>query len=155
MIVGMYGAMPFVASSLVVNTFTNFKRASKRRLARHEVIGRKPVLEDIGPDLDEVNFSMRLDTNLGITPLVALTLLRSMMATSEVNPIVIGIQYFGNFVISDIDEGWTYFGPMGNPRVINVDIKMIESGQTSLMEAISDVVDNVSSKTRGALGKLL
>lgn len=51
MIVGMLGTMPFVASSIVVNTFNNFKRTSKRRVARHDVIGLKPVLEDIGPRL--------------------------------------------------------------------------------------------------------
>lgn len=155
MIVGMYGTMPFVASSLVVNTFANFKRTSKRRLARHEVIGLKPVLEDLGPDLDDVSFTMRLDTALGVVPLVALSLLRTMQSTQEVNPVVIGIQYFGNFVISDIDEGWTYFGPTGNPRVINVGIKLLESGQTSLTEALVDITGDIESKARGALGKLL
>lgn len=149
MIVGMFGAMPFVASSLVVNTFTNFKRTSKRRLARHEVIGLKPVLEDIGPDLDEVSFNMRLDTTLGITPLVALSLLRTMMSLKEVHPVVIGIQYFGNFVISEIGEGWTYFGPVGNPRVIILDIKLIESGSDSLTEALTDIKNSVVNKITG------
>ncbi|EAU5337138.1 phage tail protein [Salmonella enterica] len=155
MIVGMYGSMPFVASSMVVNTFANFKRSSKRRLARHEVIGLKPVLEDIGPDLDEVSFTMRLDTTLGVVPLAALSLLRVMHSAQEVNPVVIGIQYFGNFVISDIDEGWTYFGPTGNPRVINVGIKLLESGQVSLAEALVDIAGDIESKTKSALGKLL
>lgn len=155
MIVGMYGAMPFVASSLVVNTFTNLKRSSKRRIARHEVIGKKPVLEDIGPDLDEVSFSMRLDTNLGITPLVALALLRSMQSLAESHPIVIGVQYFGNFVITDLDEGWTYFGPSGNPRVINLDVKMLEDGDGVLSDPLVDIAGEVKKTTVGALGKLL
>ena len=137
MIVGMLGTMPFVASSIVVNTFNNFKRTSKRRVARHDVIGLKPVLEDIGPDLDEVSFNMRLDTTLGIVP------------------VVIGIQYFGNFIITDIEESWTYFGPTGNPRVIIVGIKLQEVGQTSLKEALVDIAGNIESKTRSALGKLL
>ncbi|EEE0011071.1 hypothetical protein BTG27_004427, partial [Salmonella enterica subsp. enterica serovar Oslo] len=113
------------------------------------------VLEDIGPDLDEVSFTMRLDTTLGVVPLAALSLLRVMHSAQEVNPVVIGIQYFGNFVISDIDEGWTYFGPTGNPRVINVGIKLLESGQSSLTEALVDIAGNIESKTKSALGKLL
>ncbi|EEA0429983.1 hypothetical protein XX19_24960, partial [Salmonella enterica subsp. enterica serovar Typhimurium] len=109
----------------------------------------------IGPDLDEVSFTMRLDTTLGVVPLAALSLLRVMHSAQEVNPVVIGIQYFGNFVISDIDEGWTYFGPTGNPRVINVGIKLLESGQSSLTEALVDIAGNIESKTKSALGKLL
>lgn len=155
MIVGMYGEMPFVASSIVVNTFTNFKRSSKRRIARHEVIGKKPVTEDIGPDLDEVSFTMRLDTNLGITPLVALSLLRSMQSLAEANPIVIGIQYFGDFLITDIDEGWTYFGPSGNPRTINLDIKMLEAGGGTLQDALVDIGGSIQKSAVGGLGKLL
>lgn len=88
-------------------------------------------------------------------PLAALSLLRVMHSAQEVNPVVIGIQYFGNFVISDIDEGWTYFGPTGNPRVINVGIKLLESGQSSLTEALVDIAGNIESKTKSALGKLL
>ncbi|EJD6659752.1 phage tail protein [Enterobacter cloacae] len=142
MLVGLYGKMPFVASSLVVNTFTAFKRKSSRRIAKHEVIGKKPVLEDIGPDLDTITFVMRLDTNLGVLPLVTLNALRAVHSAFEANPMVIGAQYFGNFVITDIDEGWKYFGPLGSPRVIEVALTMTEAGDNWLTDSIAEVKSN-------------
>ncbi|OUE50271.1 phage tail protein [Citrobacter amalonaticus] len=142
MLVGLYGKMPFVASSLVVNTFTAFKRKSSRRIAKHEVIGKKPVLEDIGPDLDTITFVMRLDTNLGVLPLVTLNALRAVHSAFESNPMVIGSQYFGNFVITDIDEGWKYFGPLGSPRVIEVALTMTEAGDNWLTDSIAEVKSN-------------
>ncbi|HBV6392390.1 TPA: phage tail protein [Klebsiella aerogenes] len=142
MLVGLYGKMPFVASSLVVNTFTAFKRKSSRRIAKHEVIGKKPVLEDIGPDLDTITFLMRLDTNLGVLPLVTLNALRAVHSAVESNPMVIGAQYFGNFIITDIDEGWKYFGPLGSPRVIEVALTMTEAGDNWLTDSIAEVKSN-------------
>ncbi|EED9388557.1 phage tail protein [Salmonella enterica subsp. enterica] len=142
MLIGLYGKMPFVASSLVVNTFTAFKRKSSRRIAKHEVIGKKPVLEDIGPDLDSISFLMRLDTNLGVLPLVTLNALRAVHSAFESNPMVIGAQYFGNFVITDIDEGWKYFGPLGSPRVIEVALTMTEAGDNWLTDSIAEVKSN-------------
>ncbi|HGE7088387.1 TPA: phage tail protein [Klebsiella aerogenes] len=142
MLVGLYGKMPFVASSLVVNTFTAFKRKSSRRIAKHEVIGKKPVLEDIGPDLDTITFLMRLDTNLGVLPLVTLNALRAVHSAVESNPMVIGAQYFGNFIITDIDERWKYFGPLGSPRVIEVALTMTEAGDNWLTDSIAEVKSN-------------
>ena len=44
-VVGMLGMIPFYCSDKTVYTFNNLQRSNSIRFARHEVIGRKPVLE--------------------------------------------------------------------------------------------------------------
>lgn len=154
MLIGIYGSMPFITSSFVINTFSAFKRKSSRRIAKHDVIGKKPVQEDIGPELDTISFFMRLDTNLGVLPLVTLNALRTVQSAYESNPMVIGAQYFGNFIITDIEDGWKYFGPAGSPRVIEVGISMVEAGDDWLNDSIVDIKNNGFSGVGNVLGRL-
>ena len=46
-VVGMLGMIPFYCSDKTVYTFNNLQRSNSIRFARHEVIGRKPVLESL------------------------------------------------------------------------------------------------------------
>lgn len=154
MLVGIYGPMPFVASSLLVNTFSAFKRASTFRYAKHDVIGLKPVLESIGPELDKVTFMMRLDTTLGVMPLVALNVLRTFQSAKEAHPVVIGLQYFGNFILTDIDETWRHFGPSGSPRVIEVGVSLTESGQDWLNDTIASISDGFDSGFKSGVNSI-
>lgn len=63
--VGLLGAVPFVCSSSVVMTFRNLQIERRMRWATHEVIGQKPVLELIGPDLTGITFEILLNSSLG------------------------------------------------------------------------------------------
>lgn len=48
---GLLGVIPFVCSSSVVMTFKDLQVERSDRWATHEVIGQKPKLEYIGPQL--------------------------------------------------------------------------------------------------------
>ncbi|CAI1645505.1 phage tail protein [Serratia quinivorans] len=136
MIVGTYGHIVFLTSTQYIRTFSNFKRSSGERYAKHDVMGAKPVNEHIGPELDQISFSMRLDASLGLLPLLSLSALRTIRGAAEVNPLIIGTSYLGNYLITNISEEWRYFGATGTPRVIIVEINLIEDSQGSLRETI-------------------
>ena len=62
------GNIVFEVSSRKVRTFRDLKRTHKARFATHNLIGNKPMLEYIGPDVAEITFTMQLSASLGINP---------------------------------------------------------------------------------------
>ncbi|MEY4922226.1 MAG: hypothetical protein RLY17_943 [Pseudomonadota bacterium] len=145
MLVGCFGNIPFLSSSFVVHTFNDFKRTSTVRLAQHDVIGLKPQLELIGPALDKVDFMLRLDTSLGVRPLLSLNALRLLKNTAESNPLLVSTQYVGNFILTNISENWRYFGPHGAPRVIIVSVSLLESGSEWLNDTVVSINEGFKS----------
>lgn len=101
---GLLGVIPFVCSSSVVMTFKDLQVERSDRWATHEVIGQKPKLEYIGPQLLQVRFAIQLTSALGITPLAALVALKEMMELHEPQRLLIGPEYMGKFIIESISE---------------------------------------------------
>lgn len=62
--VGLFGKLPFLCSSAVTFTFKDLSVSRSVRWATHEIIGKKPVLEYIGPGLTEVSFNIQLNSML-------------------------------------------------------------------------------------------
>lgn len=58
MLVGFMADIPFIVSSRFIRTFDDYGRGSAGRWAQHDIIGNKPVLEFIGPDVEKISFSM-------------------------------------------------------------------------------------------------
>lgn len=145
MLVGCFGNIPFLSSSFVVHTFSDFRRTSTVRLAQHDLIGLKPQLELIGPALDKVDFTLRLDTSLGVRPLLSLNALRLLKNKAESNPLLVGTQYIGNFIITQIAENWRFFGPHGAPRVIIVSVSLTESGNAWLNDTVVSINEGFKS----------
>ena len=67
--IGAYGDIIFETSDSKVETFDGFTRTTKSRLATHNIIGQKPIVEFIGPDVDEISFNMKFNVLLGVDPL--------------------------------------------------------------------------------------
>ena len=51
MLVGFMADIPFIVSSRFIRTFDDYGRGSAGRWVQHDIIGDKPVLEFIGPDV--------------------------------------------------------------------------------------------------------
>ena len=49
--VGSMGDIPFVVSYGKIRTFSDYGRSVSGRWTKHDLIGRKPVLEFLGPDV--------------------------------------------------------------------------------------------------------
>ena len=81
--VGIFGKLPFLCSSAVTFTFKDLSVSRSVRWATHEVIGKKPLLEYIGPGLTEVSFNIQLNSMLGTPPLAALIQLKKMLEKKQ------------------------------------------------------------------------
>ncbi len=88
--IGSLGPVIFSVSSLRVLTFNKFKRDIKKRTTKHEVISGKPRTEYLGPYLQTVSFSMRLDITYGVQPKMMIMLLEQMAEQGLAYPLIIG-----------------------------------------------------------------
>ncbi|MGN1149823.1 MAG: phage tail protein [Sutterella sp.] len=103
-VIGAYGSLPFVCSRKKVLTFSDLSREQSVRWAKHDVIGKKPVLEFVGYELTTVSMKIRFDTSLGIPPAVGLHHLKKMLNNGEHKALVIGGEYLGRYVIESLSE---------------------------------------------------
>ena len=110
---GLFGKVPFVSSSAIVYTFKDLSVSRSARWATHEIIGKKPKLEYIGPGLTEVSFNIQLNSSLGTPPLVALIMLKKMLEKKQPERSLIGPDYLGKFVIESIGEERKYHNNFG------------------------------------------
>lgn len=88
--IGALGDVVFVASRDAIRTFENFAQRSASRWAKHEIIGKKPKSEYIGPDLDTISFKMRFDVMYGMNPRKEMEALLELARSGNAVPLVIG-----------------------------------------------------------------
>lgn len=72
MLVGFMADIPFIVSSHYIRTFDDYGRGTGGRWAQHDIIGDKPVLEFIGPDVEKISFTMQLRADQGLSRLRSL-----------------------------------------------------------------------------------
>ena len=60
-VVGMLGMIPFYCSGKTAYTFNDLHRSNSMRFARHEVIGRKPVLESLAGSFGSCEDKQKFD----------------------------------------------------------------------------------------------
>ena len=128
MAIGSLGDIVFEVSSDRVFTFDDLKRDVKMRYAKHEVIGNKPILEKIGPDLSEIKFKMLLSASLGINPLKEMDAIYTAFGNGNAMVLMLGSYIVGNYkwVISDFSESYSEIDNKGNVWKLEVDITLQE-----------------------------
>lgn len=102
--VGSLGDVQFVCSSKEVMTFDDYKRKTAARFAEHKLIGRAPLLEFLGEDLDEISFKIKLVRTLGVKPEKAAEELRDLCLRGSAEFLIIGGEVIGLFCVESIDE---------------------------------------------------
>lgn len=128
-VIGSLGQLPFVCSRSKVLTFTDLSRDNAARWAKHEVIGKKPVLEYIGPDLSTASLTIRFDSTLGVPPIVGLNRLKRMLENREYKTLIIGGEYLGRYVIESIGEVRKFHTGAGVCQVAIATINLTEYGK--------------------------
>ena len=66
--IGAFADLVFEVSTYKVLTYDDYKRESKARYARHELINQTTALEYLGRDLEEISFKMTFTRTLGVDP---------------------------------------------------------------------------------------
>jgi phage protein U len=124
--IGSLGTLPFVCSDKKVLTFSTIQRDNSVRWAKHEVVGRKPMLEYVGEDLSSVSLTIRFDISLGIKPQDGLDRLKRMLENKLYKTLIIGGEYIGRFVIESISEERKFHTGNGVCQVATANIKLLE-----------------------------
>lgn len=128
MLVGFMADIPFIVSSRFIRTFDDYSRSSGGRWAQHDIIGDKPVLEFIGPDIEKISFSMQLRADQGINPANELEKLRKLRDSGKQFPLVIGGNMVTDnmWVMDSIDESVSFWGKAGSMLGVKVSVTLRE-----------------------------
>lgn len=126
--VGSMGDIPFVVSYGKIRTFSDYGRSGSGRWAKHDLIGRKPVMEFLGPDVEKISMKIQLRTDHGINPESELGRLRKMRDTGAVFPFILGGAPVSNnyWLLEDIGENVSYWRAGGKILSVSVDITLTE-----------------------------
>lgn len=120
--IGSFGDIVFEVSSLKVKTLDGYSRDTTVRLASHDVIGKKPVIEYIGPGTDSIKFTMKFNKFWGVNPEEEVESVRQMAQTGQAAYLIIGGKPLSDykFIIESVSETIKAWDKSGN--VINAQI---------------------------------
>lgn len=135
MLVGYMDDIPFLTSGFLVRTFDEWTRGSEGRWAKHDLMGEKPVLEFLGPDVEEISFKMLFRSDLGVDPRAEIERLRQMRDEGAVFPLVLGNQTVGeNFwVLKSLSSQVTYWNKYGQPLSAEVSVTLQEYAEEGIL----------------------
>lgn len=109
--VGTFSDIIFETSSEKILTFKDFKRDTKTRYAKHDLLNQTPALEYIGSDLGEISFEMQFHKDLGVNPAEEAEKVRKLCADGTADYLVIGNRVIGEnlWVIESVAENLRAF----------------------------------------------
>ena len=126
--IGSFGNIIFSVSSSKVYTFDDFKRSTKSRWATHEILGKKPISEYLGEDLDNISLKIQLHAELGVDPLAEYEKIINACRDGRVEFLVIGTHIHGRYkwYIEDVSLVVKHFDGNGNVIFCECDVKFKE-----------------------------
>lgn len=107
--IGQWGSnIAFSVNSEKQLSFRNMKRTSSSRWASHNIIGKRPKMEYLGIDMDEVTLEVVLSAEMGVRPRSEMKKFRAACKSREVNYLYInGKKVCANkMAITAVSESW-------------------------------------------------
>ncbi len=125
---GALGDIAFTVSSNKVITFNNLKQNTKARYTSHAVIGQKPILEYIGPDLEEITFTMQFAMQVGVDPREEVAKVREKCQKAEPLYFVLNNQTVGEnpWIIESVGESVDTVDNLGRIIVTEIEVTLKE-----------------------------
>lgn len=126
--IGALGDIVFTVSADEVRTFHNYHRATKARFATHEIIGKKPLIEYIAPEGEEITFSIQFHIGLGVVPAKETEKLRMLCEKGEPVYLIFGNHPVGAYmwVVESIGESAERIDHGGRILMTQVEITLKE-----------------------------
>lgn len=113
--VGSFGSVAFQVSEEVLALVSGVQRKTAARVEEHQVIGEKPRLEFLSPELDETSFSVFWHRGFGLNPRTEIRKLRELCSAGVAQHLILGGENFGKCLLLDVTEDWGKSGPNGSP----------------------------------------
>lgn len=126
--IGAFNELVFEVSTERVITYDDYKRDTKARYARHEMINQTSVLEYLGRDLEEISFTMMFTVSLGVDPAEETSKLRRMCLDGVADYLILGNTVVGEnlWTIESVGEAKKAVDHFGKTIVASVNVKMVE-----------------------------
>lgn len=125
---GFFGPSVFEVSEKKVLTFSNLQRETTGRWEKHNVIGKSPVSEFAGPDLDTISFDIKLSAALGVKPYEEMAKWALYARRGHAETLVIGKKRLGSdkWVVKQVSQAWGTVLKNGAVYSINLSISLEE-----------------------------
>jgi len=107
--IGYFGKdIIFETSDERILTFTDFNRDTASRFAMHEVIGKKPTTEFVGPGLDTITFTVHLNGNNGVNPREEMNKWLEYARSGTAETLVVGDKPLGvdKWIVKSVSQVW-------------------------------------------------
>ena len=131
--IGAFGNyIVFEVSTKRVRTYDDYRRQSKARYARHELVNQTAVSEYLGRDLEQISFTMTFNRSLGVEPLDEAERVRELCHDGIADYFILGNRVIGDnlWVISEVSEAVTAWDHSGHALVSNLDVTLTEYVET-------------------------
>lgn len=118
----------FETSDIKILSFKKMQRTVKGRWASHPRVGKKPRKQFLGPDADQVKFTITLNAQHGVRPRKTVENIEKLIRTGEPQTVVIGSRKVGanKYAITEISEGWDTVLNQGEVVKLTCDITLEE-----------------------------
>ncbi len=118
----------FETSDAKILNFKKMQRTVKGRWASHSRVGKKPKKQFLGPDADQVTFSITLNAEHGVRPRKTVENIEKLIRTGKPQTVVIGSRKVGSnkYAITEISENWETILNKGEVVKITCDITLEE-----------------------------
>lgn len=126
--VGSFGKIIFETSDKRILTLRDFKRNTSARWAEHELINAKPKSEFLGPNLDTIQFTIKLNASLGIKPTIEMNKWLDMCRSGTVEMLIIGSKSIGvdKWSVDSVGQAWDVIWKNGSIYSATMDITLKE-----------------------------
>lgn len=111
--VGSFGESVFQVSSDLLHQLQGVQRTTSARVEKHMVLGHKPRLEFLGPDLESISFNVIFNIAFGVNPKTELFNLRLALSLGQKHNLILGGLNIGTCLLVELAEIWGYTGPGG------------------------------------------
>ncbi|NBJ81613.1 phage tail protein [bacterium 1XD42-94] len=118
----------FETSDAKILNFKKMQRTVKGRWASHSRVGKKPKKQFLGPDADQLTFTITLNAEHGVKPRKTVENIEKLIRTGKPQTVVIGSKKVGSnkYAITEISENWETILNRGEVVKITCDITLEE-----------------------------
>ena len=127
-LIGTFGDIMFEVDMLNARIIKDYSRKISMRLAKHEIIGQKPLIEVLGEDLDEISFTMHLNSKLGIDPAKEFSKLQKICIGGQGNYLILGMKLVSEnpFIIESLSQEIKVVNSIGETVISDINISLKE-----------------------------
>ena len=104
--IGTFGPLTFEVSRDYIFTLSGVRRENKGRYEEHKVLGARPRLEFLAPELQTFSFTIQLSCFWGVDIKAQLAAIKDFVEQGTYDRLIIGGTNYGFHVIESASESW-------------------------------------------------